>query len=183
MRRWPRGSPEVTIPPPVIDYDAVYRRTADNVHRICLAVLHDPEAAADATMDVFRKLLSNPPARHHDNLEGWLRVSARTTAIDHLRELRRHLPLDDALDLSDPAPTPEEIVLDDDLRRSFRDRFAVLTPAQRQVIELRLEGLAGDEIARLLGRKRNWVDTTAFRALARLRNDLNADPTGKEGPR
>jgi RNA polymerase sigma-70 factor (ECF subfamily) len=183
MPRWPRRAAAITEPPSVIDYDALYRRTADNVYRVCLAVLRDPEAAADATMDVFRKLLTNPPTRHHDNLEGWLRTAARTTAIDHLRDLHRHLPLDDALDLSDPAPTPEEIVLDDDLRRSFRDRFGILTPAQRQVVELRLEGLSGDEIARLLARKRSWVDTTAFRAIARLRDELTLNPAGKEGAR
>ncbi|HEY7032222.1 MAG TPA: sigma-70 family RNA polymerase sigma factor [Thermomicrobiales bacterium] len=183
MGRWPRRAATITEPPPVIDYDALYRRTADTVYRICLAVLHDPDAAADATMDVFRKLISNPPTRHHDNLDGWLRTSARTTAIDHLRHLRRDLPFDEALGLSDPSPTPEEVVLDDDLRRTFRDRFGVLTPDQRQVIELRLEGLSGDEIARLLARKRNWVDTTAFRAIERLRDDLTANAAGKEDGR
>lgn len=187
MPRWPRGAQTAptTHSPPVIDYDAVYRRTSDSVYRICLSVLRDPEAAADATMEVFKKLLSRPPRRDLDNLEGWLRVAARTTAIDHLRSLRRHVPLDDARDVFDPMPTPEEIVLDDDARRSLHDRLATLPAAQRQVIELRLEGLSGDEIARLLGRNRGWVDTTAFRALQRLRAEHERErrPVGQEGRR
>jgi RNA polymerase sigma-70 factor (ECF subfamily) len=177
------GSTQAPPKTPPIDYDAVYRRTADHVYNICLAKLRDPEAAADATMDVFRKLLSNPPTRHHDSLEGWLYTSARTTAIDHLRGIHPHIPLDDAHDYSDPAPTPEALVVDDDLRRSFRERLGVLTPAQRQVIELRLEGLSGDEIAHLLGKKRGWVDVTAYRAIHRLRDELTRNPSGKEGAR
>jgi DNA-directed RNA polymerase specialized sigma24 family protein len=37
------------------------------------------------------------------------------------------------------------------------------------VVELRLSGLDGDEIARATGRSRNAVDALQFRAIARLR--------------
>ena len=39
MRGWPRRSRGPTHPPPPIDYDAVFRRTADNVYAVCLASL------------------------------------------------------------------------------------------------------------------------------------------------
>ena len=48
MRGWPRRSRGPTDPPPPIDYDAVFRRTADNVYAVCLAVLRDPAEFAKA---------------------------------------------------------------------------------------------------------------------------------------
>ena len=44
---------------------------------------------------------------------------------------------------------------------------------QRRVVELRLAGLKGDEIATILGKRRNAVDALQFRAIARMRQVLH----------
>jgi RNA polymerase sigma-70 factor (ECF subfamily) len=164
-------------------YDAIFRRTLDSIFRICLTVLHDPEAADDATGAVLEKLVRRLPTGDVQNVDAWLRRVAKTTAIDHLRAMRHHAPLDEAFEVEDPAPTPEDLVLDDDLRRVLREHVSLLPPAQRQVIELRLDGLTAEEIAHLLGRQRGWVDTTTFRAIRRLREELRPDSAAEGGTR
>lgn len=204
MPRWPRRThawpsrpptagdagvavlePDASGPAPIDPalYDAIFRRTLDTIYRICLDVLRDPAAADDATSAVLEKLVRRLPAGDVENVDAWLRRVAKTTAIDHLRAMRHHAPLDEASEVEDPAPTPEDLVLDDDLRRMLREHVSLLPPAQRQVLELRLDGLTAEEIAHLLGRQRGWVDTTTFRAIRRLRAALRPGPAAEGGAR
>jgi RNA polymerase sigma-70 factor (ECF subfamily) len=66
-------------------------------------------------------------------------------------------------------PSPEDVVLQDEDRLSVAGLLAHLTPDQRQIVELRLAGLNGNEIAEVLGRSRGSVDTAQSRAITRLR--------------
>jgi RNA polymerase sigma factor (sigma-70 family) len=200
MPRWPRRTHAAPIRPPTasdagvavrepaatIDpalYDAIFRKTLDTIYRICLDVLRDPAAADDATGAVLEKLVRRLPDGDVQNVDAWLRRVAKTTAIDHLRAMRRHAPLDEAFEVEDPAPTPEDLVLDDDLRRVLHEHVSLLPPAQRQVIELRLDGLTAEEIAHVLGRQRGWVDVTTFRAIKRLREVLRPASAAEGGAR
>jgi putative hemolysin len=54
----------------------------------------------------------------------------------------------------------------------LRAALAELPPGQRRIVELRLAGLTGAEIAQTLGRSRGAIDTTYCRAIARLRGLL-----------
>jgi RNA polymerase sigma-70 factor (ECF subfamily) len=171
--------------PAVIDsstYDAIFRRSVDMIYRICLAVLHDADAADDATSAVLEKLVKRLPKSDVQDVDRWLRRVAKTTAIDHLRELRRHAPLEEAAEVPDPSPTPETLALDDDLRRLLKGHLSSLSPDQRRVVELRVAGLSAKEIAELLGRDPGWVDTTYFRALRKLRERLESDASGRGAP-
>jgi RNA polymerase sigma factor (sigma-70 family) len=166
-----------------IDYDGLFRRCADSVYRICRAVLENHEAAEDATQDVFRKLLSNPPKWHVENVPGWLNAAARTTAIDHLRAMRNAGPLDETDEPPDPSPGPEEHAIGEDLRRRIWGHLDKLTPDQRRVVELRIEGIPAKDVAQLLGRSVGWVNTTFKRALDRLRTIVGPELDRKEGAR
>ncbi|HEY7037020.1 MAG TPA: sigma-70 family RNA polymerase sigma factor [Thermomicrobiales bacterium] len=204
MPRWPRRSHGAPGNPPTagdagvavlavaepadaaIDpalYDAIFRRTVNTIYRICLTVLHDPAAADDATGAVLEKLARRLPTGDVQNVDAWLRRVAKTTAIDHLRAMRHHAPLDEAFEVEDPAPTPEDLVLDADLRRVLRAHVSLLPPAQRQVIELRLDGLTAEEIAHLLGKQRGAIDITTFRAIRRLREQLRPGVAAEGGTR
>jgi RNA polymerase sigma-70 factor, ECF subfamily len=167
----------------VFDYDGLFRQCADSVYRICKAILGDPDEAADAAQDVFKKLLTNPPKRHTDNVRGWLHSAARTTAIDHLRAMHRFTPLDESNDQTDPGPSPEASALDADLRRRLAAHLHVLTPDQRRVVELRSENVSAKEVALLLNRNVPWVNTTFFRALRQLRDAIGDEFLAEEGAR
>lgn len=176
-------------PPVRLDLDAVFRRNIDLIYRICLNVLDgDRDAAADATGAVWEKVVRRMPDDHVRDIDAWLAAVARTTAIDHLRAIRQRARrqaswLDEAFAVEDPASTPEELALDDDSRRLLREQVALLPAAQRQVIELRLDGLTPEEIAQVLGRTRGWVDTTAFRAIRKLRDAMRLGASREGGAR
>lgn len=167
----------------VFDYDGLFRQCADSVYRICKAILGDPDEAADATQDVFKKLLTNPPKQHADNVRAWLHAVARTTAIDHLRAMHRFAPLDESEERADPGPSPEAFALDADLRRRLADHLRVLPPEHRRVVELRCENVPAKEVALLLNRNVGWVNTTFLRAMRRLRDTMADDFFAEEGAR
>lgn len=72
-----------------------------------------------------------------------------------------------------------------DLRRAFKVAMADLTHGQREVVELRLAGLTGPEIADVLGMKLAAVKSTQFRAYTQLRKLLapyaDLSPSREEG--
>jgi RNA polymerase sigma-70 factor (ECF subfamily) len=60
-----------------------------------------------------------------------------------------------------------------------RALLAHLPADQRRIVELRLAGLTGVEIARALGRSEGAVKMLQFRAVARLRALLDVVPEGR----
>ena len=62
-----------------------------------------------------------------------------------------------------------------DDERSVRNLLVQLTPDQRDVVELRLSGLTGVEIADALGKQPGAVRAVQFRAYQRLRELLNEE--------
>ncbi len=73
------------------------------------------------------------------------------------------------VDLIDATPTPEELAIAADEHRLLWELLGHLSADQRQVVELRLAGLTGPEIARVLGRSHTSVRSLQFRAIQRLR--------------
>lgn len=86
------------------------------------------------------------------------------------------------IDPEDGAPTPEEIVLAHERRYSVRRLLDHLSPLQREVVELRLAGLTGIEVADALGRNHGAVKAIQFRAIARLRDLLGVESTATREP-
>jgi RNA polymerase sigma factor (sigma-70 family) len=82
--------------------------------------------------------------------------------------------LDDVAELDEMAEYTE--------RRHFVQRtLARLSEEQRQVLELRLAGLTGPEIAVVLGRSHSAVRTIQCRALTQMRRLLGVASTEEEG--
>jgi RNA polymerase sigma-70 factor (ECF subfamily) len=150
----------------------LYQRYVDPVYRYCYRRLSDPEAAADATSQVFAKALIGLAGCRETAFRSWLFAIAHNVLIDAYRARRPEAPLEAAAEVIDAGPTPEEAALAADDRRTIVLLLDRLTPDQRQVVELRLAGLNAEEIATALGRSRGSVDTAQCRALARLRTLL-----------
>ena len=147
----------------------LYARYLDPVHRYCYRRLGSREAAEDATSLVFVKALRALPQYHDTSFRGWLFTIAHHVIADRYRDTQSEQSLESAAELLDDAPSPEELALAADERRSVRVLLAQLPDHQRRVVELRLAGLTGAEIAQTLGRSPANVDVTQFRAVARLR--------------
>ena len=156
----------------------LYDRYADRVYRYCFRRLGTREAAEDATSLVFAKALAALPGYRGGSVAAWLFAIAHNVCVNAVRR-RPDLPLDAAGELIDAAPTgsPEAAALAAADGDSLRALLAGLPPDQRRVVELRLAGLTGAEIAEAMGRSLAAVKMLQARALARMR----AAHTASEG--
>jgi RNA polymerase sigma-70 factor (ECF subfamily) len=161
-------------------FSLLYARYLDPVHRYCYRRLGSREAAEDATSLVFTKALTAFPHYRHASFRGWLFTIAHHVITDRYRSDHPEHPLDTVVELRDGSPSPEDLALAADERRSMADLLARLPDHQRHVVELRLAGLTSAEIAQTLGRSPSNVDVTQYRAVARLRVLLGVAATPRE---
>lgn len=154
----------------------LYARYVAPIYRYCLRRLDGPEAAADATSLVFARALAALPSCREGAFRSWLFAIAHNVVTDGYRARRPTASLEAAGEIADAAPSPEEQALAAEERQSLRALLERLPPDQRAVVELRLAGLTGSEIAAALGKRRGAVDAAQFRAVARLRTLLGVGP-------
>jgi RNA polymerase sigma-70 factor, ECF subfamily len=152
----------------------LYDRYADLVYRYCYRRLGHPEAAADATGQVFAKALAGLPGYRDDasSFRSWLFAIAHNELVDVTRARRWMTTLDAVSGMAAADPSPEDQLLAAEAGHTIRGMLDQLTPDQRQVMELRLAGLTGPEIAASVGRSLGSVKIAQVRAFARLRAAL-----------
>lgn len=159
----------------LIDPDAftlLYRANALDVYRYCYRRLQDREAAEDATSQTFinayaglRRLGSKP-------FRPWLYAIAHNVVVDAHRARHPHLPLDATASHEARTPLPEEQVIDRERRDVVHLVLQQLPKRDREVVELRLAGLSGLEIAETLHCSHQAVRTAHHRAMQRIRELL-----------
>ncbi len=162
----------------------LYDRYADPVYRYCFRRLGTREAAADATSQTFVKALTALPRYRAGSFRAWLFTIAANVVADIHRRDRPTTRLDSAeqvlASFADRSPTPEDQVIATEEEQSVERLLGQLTPEQRRIVELRLAGLKGVEVAEVLGLSVTAVRSSQFRAYARLRR-LMGDQTDQEG--
>jgi RNA polymerase sigma-70 factor (ECF subfamily) len=152
-------------------FTPLYLRYVDPIYRYCHRRLGSREEAEDATSLVFTKALTDLPSYRAESstFRSWLFAIAHNTVADEWRHRRPTVTVDESVELVDSRPTPEAVAMDDESGRRVRSLLARLPGEQADVVELRLAGLSGPEIARALGRSPNTVKVTQYRAYSRLR--------------
>jgi len=151
----------------------LYTRYVGRVLGYCYRHLGDREAAEDATSQVFVRVLAALPRCRGEQFRPWLFGIAHNVTTDALRGRGRHPSVQIAEEF-DRTPSPEEGVLLDEGERRVQALLASLPPTQRQIVELRLVGLTGKEIAAALGRSHGAVRVAQLRAYRRLREVIAA---------
>jgi len=169
-----RGVASPGIDDPGIDELYSHRRL--DLVRLALLLVDDLPTAEDVVQDVFAALYRRHGERLAglDNPDAYLRTSVVNTSRSVLRRrrtVRAHVP-----ERQGHAPSAEEPVL---LREEHGEVIAALhrlTRRQREVLVLRYwSHLSEAQIADTLGLSRGAVKSTASRALAALRRQLE-DP-------
>jgi RNA polymerase sigma-70 factor (ECF subfamily) len=153
-------------------FSVLYRRYLDRVYDYAASRLGSREAAEDAAQSTFLRVVAALPRCREDTIfAGWLFAIARNVVIDAHRARQRLVgPLDEALELRDPGDTPEELLLQDERSRELSGaRERCLSPAEREVLDLRLQGLSDREIAAALGRSHGAVRSAQYRLIQKLR--------------
>lgn len=160
----------------------LYELYFDAVYRYCHARLGDGQAAEDAASQVFTNALAALPRYRAVERPGafrsWLFTIAHNVVVNQHRSRGRRpqTTLDDAGDLPDAAPSPEDEAVAAEARQTVQAVLGQLTEDQRRVVELRLAGLTDIEIARVIGRKHGAVRAAQYRALLKLRTLLAPGP-------
>ena len=161
----------------------LYRRYVANVYEFSYHRLGSREAAEDATQTTFlRAYGSLKNCRDGDRFAGWLFAIARNVVNDSW-SARRHVVIvaDEWGNLPDEAESPEEIAVRADARSALRSaRERCLTPAEWDVLDLRLQELNDRQIATALGRSHGSVRVMQHRMLKKLRHCLEIATVRKE---
>ena len=158
----------------------LYHRHVSAIYRFCYRRLGAKEAAEDATAQVFTKALSGLAGYRGGSFRSWLFAIAHHVVVDEVRLARSDMPLTAAAASTDPGPGPEEVAVDAEESLALRAVMAQLPPDQRRVVELRLAGLSGVEIAVALGRSHGTIRNLQHRTLVRLRALLGVTGSGEE---
>ena len=155
-------------------FTVLYRRWAEPVYRYCFRRLLTRETAEDVTSQVMIQAFAAICHFRGDSFPAWLFAIAHNAIVSTVRRpsYRLTAPLADDLPIADPAPGPEELALAGEASRLLYAALAVLSPEQRQVIELRLADLTTAEIGQVTGRTPEAVRMVQHRAIRRLRLEL-----------
>ncbi len=189
---------------------ALYDRHVDGIHAVALRLTNDRQLAEEVVQETFLALWNR--AELYDpavaSLATWLRTIARNRTVDRLRAAGRRPPLvplpglgdegdsdagferlrPDAVVLGGAAPDagPEAAAEAAEVRAAVATALATMPEVERTVIILAYrEGLTQSEIAERLDWPLGTVKTRTRRALAHLRDALEAgdQPVGTGGPR
>ena len=159
---------------------ALYDRYGRPAYALAVRILRDPPLAQDAVQDAF--LTAWRTAAAFDAARGsastWLLTIVHRRAVDVVRreERRRADPIEDAPIASGDATDEKAEVREQ--RRAVQAALHVLTPAEREAIELAYYGgLSQSEVAERLGVPLGTVKSRMFAGLAKLRDAL-AEPRG-----
>jgi RNA polymerase sigma factor (sigma-70 family) len=160
----------------------IFDRYSTRIYNFAYRFVKTPEAAEDATQEVFVKMLRHAQQFHGDaKLSTWLFSIAANHCRDHLRKAdNKSKESDDTLiHLPAPGSSPEaELERKQDEVR-VRRALELLTAEQREAILLsRYQGLSYAEIAQIAGCSEGAVKTRVFRAMETLKKALADEGAG-----
>lgn len=163
--------------------ETIYRRYADRLYDYCVALLRDPELAADAVHDTF--LIASrriDDLRDPERLRPWLYTIARREALRASRA-RRHLrTLDPTMDPAAATTDPGARVFEDQVRDLMTHAMRGLSANDHEVIALALRhDLSPAQTAEVLGVSPNHAHARLSRARQSLLKALGALTVARHG--
>lgn len=165
----------------------LYARYQPRVYAFALRRLGDADRADDVTSQVFVRVLKALPTyragKHTESFQAWLFTITRNVVTDAHRRERTHLPVAHLAAVADTGPGPVEQAIAAEARAQLRTLLDALTPTQRRIVELRLSGLTGQEIADRLGISLAATKSAQYRAFARLRDLMQDHQRPSRGPK
>ena len=152
-----------------VAFSEVYGRYQKRIYGYCLARSLDPGTAADATQEVFMKLLRAEPGSI-EHPRAWLFTVARNVVIDVIRK-RTRTPEDPGIeeeslawDRLKSADTADEVLARSDARNVFL-ALRTIRPRYRTALVMReIHGESAKDMAEALETSPGAVDTLVSRA-------------------
>ena len=151
----------------------LYDTYAPKIYRYIFHRLGDQALAEDLTGEIFLRFLRARP--DPDNVQAFLYRMAHNLIVDHVRQQRPTLPLDEELAAAGPDPAQLAAAALESAR--LRRALLRLTAEQQQVVTLRfLEGCSTTEVAQILHKPEGAIKALQHRGLTALRELLTDTP-------
>jgi len=154
----------------------LYKAQGSRLFGIAMAILRDPDAAADVLHDAVVRIAAHAAQFDPTRGEGsaWLAAIVRYAALDLARARGREIPTNDpALGNAIIGPEALDRVVVSEEARHLRDCLAALDTHKREGILLAfVHGLSHPQIAAKLNRPLGSVKAWIRRGLAQLRECL-----------
>jgi RNA polymerase sigma-70 factor, ECF subfamily len=152
---------------------AAFERFREPVFRYVITIIADDQHARDLTQEAFIRLYEHLLKGHGvAHVRAWIFRVAHNLAIDVLRQRGAAEPVlaleESALEVLDPAPGAEEVLLTAELHGRLRHALHRLSPQERRCLDLRAEGLTYREIGEVLGIRHTSVAVFLARGLKKL---------------
>ena len=158
---------------------AAFEELKDPVFRYVASIVSDDQGARDVTQEAFVRLYEHLlKGNRIEHVQAWIFRVAHNLAIDTVRKdgataVHRETGADDrALDVADPSPGAEDLLLSAESHSRLRHALGRLSGQERRCLDLRAEGLTYREIAEVLGISESNVTTKIARLKQRIRNEL-----------
>ena len=165
-------------------FDQLVMRYWDAACRRAARILKTRVDAMDAAQEAFFRLYKNRHSyRTGMSFEAWFLEIVKNSALDqHQRRAtrREHHGASDAAELVDPVshanPGPDEAFAMKEILMVIEEKWARLSPSERELIELVIDGRAVTQIASEMGRH----PTTIAERIGRIRRKLRGDGNDNE---
>jgi len=153
------------------------------IYQNALYLLGNPEDAEDVTQETFIKAWECHAQLRPKTALAWLLRCAQNLCFNLLKRQKFQVPLTEGDDeeletlihthADRSNPSPDELVIQQELKDSVHCAIKKLPPDMRSVIIMReLNGMSFKEIAEVLEQPEGTVKSTAFRARKKLRQLL-----------
>jgi len=166
-------------------FNALVLHYQDSLYTLAYRIMGDSHSAADVVQEAFILAYRRLDSYRGGNFRSWLLRIATNTAYDELRRRKRRpatsfeeLPgseTDDGPPIPGNAPTPEQVVQQEELQQAIQHCINALRDDQRLVLVLSdVEGLSYQEIADNLDMQLGTVKSRLSRARTSVRHCLQA---------
>ena len=146
----------------------LYKQYGPAVYRRCLRLLKEPEAAKDATQEVFMKLVRDmPKLEDRETVLPWMYRVATNHCLNLRRNSQRRGEDQSETELEVASTTPTDVYPDRALAQSVLSRFDAAT--QAVAVGVIVDGMEHEEVAGALGISRRTVHRKLTKFLDRAR--------------
>lgn len=153
-----------------------FEEQGPGLHRYLTRLTGDPALAEDLAQECFLKLVQErAQGRDVDQWRAWLFQVGHNLAVDYLRRRgREEWQGDDALgQKADHTPSAEARMIAAERHHGVRQALSLLSPQERQALELRAEGLRFREVAEAMGLQVSTVATFLSRAINKIARHIH----------
>ena len=153
----------------------LFERHHVKLYNFLVRMTNRRDSSEDLVQEVFLRILKYGHSYRGDaEFVVWMFQLARNAANDHFRKWKKEMPLEDAGDMPDQEPAPDDSLMHHEKSALLTKALALLSAEKREVLVLsRYQELKYEEIGTILNCPVGTVKARVHRALKDLRREYH----------